>query len=394
MNQDVWITGIGIVSSLGEGCEENWNAFDSGSGPVLDRETIPPFAIHPMVELDLSQQIAKRGDQRQMETWQRLGVYAAGLAIDNAGARDTGLLDRMDMIVAAGGGERDITVDNQILTEMLQTNDRAHMLIERLSNELRPTLFLAQLPNLVAGNISIVHGVRGSSRTFMGEESAGLDAIRNAHARIAAGQSDICLVGGSFNAAREDMLLLFEMGGYNWLGDEDSVWARQQDNGGLRLGSMGAFLMLESAEHARSRGKEAVAALKAVAADRETREPGSITTSLASMWQDIASHATGSLGIISGATGVADQAREELDFLERVGVPVRASASRIGHGIESQAPFNLALAALCVQHGRMFADFDTAGVEKPSSEAITDVLVTNVGHWRGEGLALVGKADI
>ena len=53
MNQDVWITGIGIVSSLGEGPEENWKALDSGAAPVLDRDAVPPFAIHPMVELDL-----------------------------------------------------------------------------------------------------------------------------------------------------------------------------------------------------------------------------------------------------------------------------------------------------------------------------------------------------
>ena len=45
-------------------------------------------------------------------------------------------------------------------------------------NDLRPTLFLAQLSNLLAGNISIVHGVTGSSRTFMGEEAAGVDAVR------------------------------------------------------------------------------------------------------------------------------------------------------------------------------------------------------------------------
>ena len=44
--------------------------------------------------------------------------------------------------------------------------------------DLRPTLFLAQLSNLLAGNISIVHGVTGASRTFMGEESSGVDAIR------------------------------------------------------------------------------------------------------------------------------------------------------------------------------------------------------------------------
>ncbi len=59
-------------------------------------------------------------------------------------------------------------------------------------NDLRPTLFLAQLSNLLAGNISIVHGVTGSSRTFMGEESAGVDAVRIALARIAAGTKRYC----------------------------------------------------------------------------------------------------------------------------------------------------------------------------------------------------------
>ena len=56
-------------------------------------------------------------------------------------------------------------------------------------------LFLSQLSNMLAGNISIVHGVTGSSRTFMGEE-AGLEALRIALARINAGQSEVVLVGG------------------------------------------------------------------------------------------------------------------------------------------------------------------------------------------------------
>ena len=80
-------------------------------------------------------------------------------------------------------------------------------------SDLRPTLFLAQLSNLLAGNISIVHGVTGSSRTFMGEESAGIDAVRIALSRIGAGQSDIALVGGSYNGERPDLLMLYEFGG-------------------------------------------------------------------------------------------------------------------------------------------------------------------------------------
>ncbi|WP_348235112.1 hypothetical protein, partial [Salmonella enterica] len=89
----------------------------------------------------------------------------------NAGAKgDDDLLKRMHMIVAAGGGERDYAVDGQILSGLEASNEPGKFLNERLMNDLRPTLFLAQLSNLLAGNISIVHGVVGSSRTFMGEE--------------------------------------------------------------------------------------------------------------------------------------------------------------------------------------------------------------------------------
>ena len=106
-----------------------------------------------------------------MENWQRIGTYAAGLALDSAGVKGkTDILSHMDMIVAAGGGERDLTVDLNILSSIARAANPAAFLNERLMSDLRPTLFLAQLSNLLAGNISIVHGVTGSSRTFMGEE--------------------------------------------------------------------------------------------------------------------------------------------------------------------------------------------------------------------------------
>ena len=96
-------------------------------------------------------------------------------------------------------------------------------------NDLRPTLFLAQLSNLLAGNISIVHGVSGSSRTFMGEEAAGVDAVRIAWAKIASGQSEVALVGAAHNSERKEMLMLYECDGFNLKKDFASVWSR---NGG------------------------------------------------------------------------------------------------------------------------------------------------------------------
>ena len=181
------------------------------------RKPVAPYVVHPLAPLDLDKQIPKKGDQRQMEAWQRIGTYAAGLALDSAGVKGNAeLLARMDMIVAAGGGERDEAVDGAILSRIAEEREsREAFLNERLMSDLRPTLFLAQLSNLLAGNISIVHGVTGSSRTFMGEEAAGVDAVRIALARIAAGQSDIALVGGAYQcASAATMLLLYAFGGY------------------------------------------------------------------------------------------------------------------------------------------------------------------------------------
>src|SRR5712692_6640481 len=172
----------------------------------------------------------------------------------------------MDMIVAAGGGERDEKVDAAILTALPKAAQPDLFLNERLMNDLRPTLFLAQLSNLLAGNISIVHGVTGSSRTFMGEESSGVDAARIALARIAAGQSDIALVGGSYNSERKDLLVLYEFDDFNLRDKFAPVWARQK-NAGFALGSAGAFLVIESKAHAQARGAKPYARLTNVVSD-------------------------------------------------------------------------------------------------------------------------------
>src|SRR6266550_8408714 len=210
--REAWITGIGIVSCLGEGAEAHWQGF-AERRIKLDAERFAPYLVHPLAPLDLDKQIPKKGDQRQMEPWQRIGTYAAGLALADAGVKgNADLLARMDMIVAAGGGERDVAVDATILTNKPKSANPEAFLNERLMSDLRPTLFLAQLSNLLAGNISIVHSVTGSSRTFMGEEAAGVEAVRVAHARIAAGQSELALVGGSYNAERWEVQLHFALG--------------------------------------------------------------------------------------------------------------------------------------------------------------------------------------
>lgn len=374
--RDVVVTGIGLVSSLGEGAEAHLAALSGKVAPRVDAETFAPYPVHPAVALDWDKQIPKKSDQRQMEAWQKLGCYAAGLALDAAGAKDDAALKgRMHLIVAAGGGERDYAVDGQILTGLRTAENPGVFLNERLMGDLRPTLFLAQLSNLLAGNISIVHGVTGASRTFMGEESSGVDAIRIARERIASGQNDIFLVGGAYNAERPDVLLIYEMGGFLWKHPFRPVRERAPEGGGMILGSGACFLVLESREHAAARGATPLATLAGITSDRSRRKPGSVDLALRAQADRLGARPD---VVLSGATGVKGITEDEQAALAALApnAAIHATGDLVGHTMEAQAPIGVALAAALI-------------ADRKANEA----LVTSVGHWRGEGAVRLTKVS-
>src|ERR1700716_1811439 len=386
---EAWITGIGLATSLSEGLDAHWDALSQRRINV-DEKGFSPYVVHPLAPVSFDAQIPKKGDQRQMEAWQRIGTYAAGLALDSAGVKgNKDILGRMDMIVAAGGGERDLAVDTGILNAEAKGNSAPGFLNERLMNDLRPTLFLAQLSNLLAGNIAIVHGVTGSSRTFMGEEAAGVDAARIALARIAAGQSDIALIGGSQNGERKDLLVLYEFDDFNLRDKFAPVWARQK-NAGFALGSAGAFLVIESKAHAQARGAKPYARLTNVVADLSLRKhPGDVTATLEKLWSKLG-RLENKGAIITGATGAEPVTSEERAFLSaHPDFAVRATGTMFGHTVETQFPLGLCLAALSISRGALFPPNDPTGLEVEMSKPPTQIVVIGAGHWRGEGMALV-----
>ena len=387
---DVVVTGVGIVTSLGVGKEPHLSLLTASKAPEprLELEKFQPYPVHPMPDIDWSAQIPKRGDQRQMENWQRLGVFAAGLALDDAGLKDNAeLCGTMDMIVAAGGGERDLAVDSLIVDEGLKSNDRETMLNEKLRTELRPTLFLAQLSNLMAGNISIVHKVTGSSRTFMGEEAAGISAIETAFARIRSGQSTHTLVGGAFIAERPDILLLVEGIRAHATGGWTPLWSREDgEGGGMVMGSVGAFLVLEAREHAEARGAHIYAVIDAIEGDRGNRDDGRFEARmarLAAMARDAED-----LVVFSGSSGLHDLAAREKSFLDGAfpKAALRGYGGLTGHALEAQFPLGLALAALAVDAGAAVPAFNGEGEAAMATPARAAV-VTTVGYTRGEGMA-------
>src|SRR5690348_8737763 len=66
--RETWITGIGIVSCLGEGLDAHWQGLNAAP-PAADATSFAPYIVHRIVPLELDKQIPKKGDQRQMEPW-------------------------------------------------------------------------------------------------------------------------------------------------------------------------------------------------------------------------------------------------------------------------------------------------------------------------------------
>jgi 3-oxoacyl-[acyl-carrier-protein] synthase II len=343
--QEVWITGIGLVSSLGEGLEAHWQTMTADHPePVIDKKTFAPYSIHPLCELDFSTQIPKRGDLRQMEDWQRIGTYAAGLALGDAGIKGKEeLLGKTHIIVAAGNGERDPEADAIISAAINDAPNWRERLNDLLLTNLRPTLYLAQQTQLLAGNISIVHKVTAGSRSFKGEEIAGVQIIENAVNRLRAGQGDLFLVGASCNAARPDQLLIRELNGCS-----DIV-----------TGSMGAFLVIERAEHARQRGATPYAGID------------SVKTAVQTSTKDISVEMT-----------FVDRAEKQKSI-------TRNLAALLGHGIEAQFPFAVAVAALASSKNAILSPF--SGEDKHFAGEFTAIVVDCQSAGQGQGQVHVSR---
>jgi 3-oxoacyl-[acyl-carrier-protein] synthase II len=187
------------------------------------------------------------------------------------------------------------------------------------------------------------------------------------------------------------VLLHYEMGGLLRRPPFEPVWARQASGGGMLLGSVGCFIVIESRTHAAARGASAYAHIAAIRTARCRRRPGEANANARAQFDATAAHLDpAAAAVISGASGAAAPTQEESAFLAELALPVRATATALGHSLEPAFPASLAIAALAVQHGCLFPPLESA--EQTMTAPLRQALVTSWGHWRGEALALLTAA--
>ncbi len=258
----VVITGMGIVSPLGNGLEHNWNEIISGKSGLGNITSFNPENITskvagevPLTEeenaggylLNISDHIPKK-DIKKMDKFIHFGIIAADEAIKDSGWKPTEDEEQYRTGVLIGSG----------IGGLSSIQDTSIMMAEKGPRRISPFFIPASLINLVSGQVSINHGFKGPNHAVVTACATGTHAIGDAARLIMMDDADVMVAGGAESAICEVGVGGFASAralstGYN---DTPTKASRpfDQDRDGFVIGEGAGIVVLEELEHAKKRG--------------------------------------------------------------------------------------------------------------------------------------------
>nr|MBA2300328.1 beta-ketoacyl-ACP synthase II [Chloroflexota bacterium] len=255
----VVVTGMGVLTAIGNDVPTAWEALLAGRSGVRTVETFDPSRLNVRVAAEVqgfdSSHVLDRKDQRRTDRYIQFGLVAAREAMDQAGlpARLEGsLAERTGAILGTGLGGVSTLYDG-FTTNALRGPDR-----------ISPFLIPMGIPNVGAGQIAINYGMTGPNFATVSACATGGHAIGEASETIRRDDADIMLAGGS-----EACILEVLLGGFGAMralstrNDDPAAASRPFDKGrdGFVCGEGAGVLVLEELEHAVARGAAPLAEL-------------------------------------------------------------------------------------------------------------------------------------
>ncbi len=269
-SREVVITGLGVVSSIGIGCESFWHSLLEGKSGVAVREefagTELPYRIAaPVNGFDPKQYVKPRKAIKIMCPPIQFGCAAAAMAFEHAGLdRETISPDRIGTVF----GTETFFADPSEVADVFQkcTVDRDYQHDrwgEFAMREIQPLWMLKYLPNMAASHISIALDARGPSNSICQGEVSGLLALIEAADLIRRGVVDVVLAGGTGSQMALTSMLYRGTDLLSKRIHEPEKASRPFDEArdGMVVGEGAGALVLESAEHAAARGATQLATL-------------------------------------------------------------------------------------------------------------------------------------
>ncbi len=244
------ITGIGVVSPVGNGVDEYWKALTagkSGIGPITLFDTTGHSVriAGEVRNLDFGRYIPPQLMKR-MSRASQLAVVAAKMAIEDSGLQITDA-NRREVDVYLGVASMDFNMVAENMAKMM----------ERGPQGVSPLAPAMSVPAAPVGNISIALGVSGETMTFTTGCSSSNNAIGQAYRKIRSGASKIILAGGTDTSVQPGLVAAYANARALSTVNEDPERACRPFDArrdGHVVSEAAGILILEEYEQARDRG--------------------------------------------------------------------------------------------------------------------------------------------
>ena len=249
MKKRVVVTGMGVISPIGNNVEEFWKGIVEekiGFAPITSFDTSNyKCKLAAQVKDFKPEEYMDKKAARRMEPFCQYAVAAAGEAI-----RDAGLVMeqedpyRVGCAIGSGIGS-------------LQAMEREHIrLLEKGPSRVAPMLVPLMISNMAAGNVSIAYGLKGKSINVVTACATGTNSIGEAFRTIQYGDADVMVAGGTEGSVTPIGIAGFQA--LTALSDSEDP-ARcsipfDKDRNGFVMGEGAGVVVLEELEHALARG--------------------------------------------------------------------------------------------------------------------------------------------
>lgn len=247
----VVVTGMGMLSPLGNDVASSWEGIQAGRSGIGKIERFDASEYNTRIggairDLDLEPYLSPK-EARKLDAFIHYGLIAAQQAVDDSGLAEYDELDRDRVGIAMGSGIGGLEyIEKNVLT-MEKSGPR----------KVSPFFVPASVINMISGNAAIRFGYRGPNIAIVTACTTGTHNIGYAARTIAYGDADVMLAGGSEMATTRTGIAAFSSArALSTRNDEPEKASRpwDRDRDGFVLSDGAGVVVLEELEHARKRG--------------------------------------------------------------------------------------------------------------------------------------------
>ncbi|MBU6190303.1 MAG: beta-ketoacyl-ACP synthase II [Betaproteobacteria bacterium] len=250
MTRRVVVTGLGIISPVGNDIASAWDSIvagRSGIGPVtrFDASTFPTRIAGEVKGFDVAAYMSPK-EARHFDTFIHYGIAAGSQAFRDSGIEvSEANADRIGVVIGSGIGG------------LPMIEDTHGELTSRGVRRVSPFFVPGSIINMISGQLSIMFGLRGPNYAVVSACTTGLHCIGDAARMIAHDDADVIVAGGA-----ESTISPLGLGGFcaaralSTRNDDPQTASRpwDRDRDGFVLGEGAGVMVLEEYEHARRRG--------------------------------------------------------------------------------------------------------------------------------------------